>query len=387
VAEKILLVDDDKGILDGYRRSLSREFPMETALGGQQALQMVAESGPYAVVVSDMRMPGMDGIQLLSKIKALSPDTIRVMLTGNADTDTAVNAINEGSIFRFLNKPCSKEVMAKTLTAALVQYRLVNAEKQLLEQTLSGSMQVLTEVLSLVNPAAFSRAERARRYIHHIVTAMNLGNPWQYEVAAMMSQLGCVTLAPETVQAVFNDEQLSPTEQTQYDSHPQVAYDLLSKIPRLEPIAWMIKHQNQPLPMPGPGDFETPDMRRGAGILRLVLAYEKLIHKGVSRNEAAHTLALQNKNFSPEFFHALVELDPNAEEGEIRKCRIELLTPGMIVQQEVRTNEGVLLISKGQEVTPPLILKLKNFHARHLIVADVTISMPTTTLAFVKGAS
>src|SRR5208282_1041000 len=152
VAEKILLVDDDNSILDGYRRSLSREFPMETAVGGQQALQMVAESGPYAVVVSDMRMPGMDGIQLLSKIKALSPDTIRVMLTGNADTDTAVNAINEGSIFRFLNKPCSKEVMAKTLTAALVQYRLVNAEKQLLEQTLSGSMQVLTEVLSLVNP-------------------------------------------------------------------------------------------------------------------------------------------------------------------------------------------------------------------------------------------
>jgi len=387
VAEKILLVDDDNSILDGYRRSLSREFPMETALGGQEALQLVANSGPYAVVVSDMRMPGMDGIQLLRKIKALSPDTVRVMLTGNADTDTAINAINEGSIFRFLNKPCSKEVMAKTLTAALVQYRLVNAEKQLLEQTLSGSMQVLTEVLSLVNPAAFSRAERARRYIHHIVTAMNLGNPWQYEVAAMMSQLGCVTLAPETVQAVFNDEQLSPTEQTQYDAHPQVAYELLSKIPRLEPIAWMIKHQNQPLPVPGPGDFETPDMRRGAGILRLVLAYEKLIHKGVSRNEAAHTLALQNKNFSPEFFHALVELDPNAEEGEIRKCRIELLTPGMIVQQEVRTNEGVLLISKGQEVTPPLILKLKNFHARHLIVADVTISMPTTTLAFVKGAS
>jgi CheY-like chemotaxis protein len=387
MAEKILLVDDDNSVLEGYRRSLSREFVMETALGGQQALQLAADGGPYAVVVSDMRMPGMDGIQLLSKIKALSPDTIRVMLTGNADMETAINAINEGSIFRFLNKPCSKEVMAKTLTAALVQYRLVNAEKQLLEQTLSGSMQVLTEVLSLVNPAAFSRAERARRYIHHIVTAMNLGNPWQYEVAAMMSQLGCVTLAPETITAVFNDEQLSAAEQTQYDAHPHVAYDLLSKIPRLEPIAWMIKHQNEPLPPPGSGEFETPDMRRGAGILRLILAYEKLIHKGVARNEAAHTLALQNKNFSPEFFHALVELDPNAEEGEIRKCRIELLSAGMIVQQEVRTNDGVLLISKGQEVTPPLILKLKNLHARHVIAAEVTVSMPTTTLSFIKGAS
>jgi ActR/RegA family two-component response regulator len=387
MTEKILLVDDDSNILDGYRRSLGREFAMETAQGGQQALELATNDGPFAVVVSDMRMPGMDGIQLLSKIKALSPDTIRVMLTGNTDIDTAINAINEGSIFRFLNKPCSKEGMAKALTAALVQYRLVTAEKQLLEQTLSGSIQVLTEVLSLVNPAAFSRAERARRYIHHIVTKMNLGNPWQYEVAAMMSQLGCVTLAPETVEAVFNSEQLSPTEQAQYDAHPHVAYDLLSKIPRLEPIAWMIEHQSRPLPAPGPGDFETAEMRRGAGILRLILAYEKLIHKGVSRNEAAHTLALQNKNFSPEFFHALVELDPNAEDGEIKKCRIEVLIPGMIVQQEVRTTEGVLLISKGQEVTPPLILKLKNFHARHLIGGDVTVSTPTTTLAFVKGAS
>jgi response regulator RpfG family c-di-GMP phosphodiesterase len=216
-------VDDDSNILDGYRRSLSREFLIETAMGGEQALKLAADSGPYAVVVSDMRMPGMDGIQLLSKIKAQSPDTIRVMLTGNAEIETAINAINEGSIFRFLTKPCSKEMMAKTLTAALVQYRLVTAEKQLLEQTLSRSIQVLTEVLSLVNPTAFSRAERARRYIHHIVTSMKLGNPWQYEVAAMMSQLGCVTLAPETIEAVYNGEKLSPTEQAQYDAHPSVA--------------------------------------------------------------------------------------------------------------------------------------------------------------------
>ena len=165
MTEKILLVDDDSNILDGYRRSLGHEFLIETAMGGEQALKLAADNGPYSVVVSDMRMPKMDGIQLLSKIKAQSPDTIRIILTGNADIDTAINAINEGSIFRFLNKPCSREVMAKTLTAALLQYRLVTAEKQLLEETLSSSIQVLTEVLSLVNPAAFGRAERARRYI------------------------------------------------------------------------------------------------------------------------------------------------------------------------------------------------------------------------------
>ncbi|MGD0212699.1 MAG: HD domain-containing phosphohydrolase [Terriglobales bacterium] len=385
--EKILLVDDDHNILDGYRRSLSREFLMETALGGQQALELAAQHGPYAVVVSDMRMPGMDGIQLLSKIKAQSPDTVRVMLTGNADMDTAINAINEGSIFRFLNKPCSKETMGRTLTAALVQYRLVTAEKQLLEQTLSGSIQVLTEVLSLVNPAAFSRAERARRYIHHIVTSMNLPNVWQYEVAAMMSQLGCVTLSSETIEAVYRGEKLSSTEQAQYDAHPSVAYDLLSRIPRLEPIARMIEHQHRPLPDSSAVDPEMADMRLGTEILRLTLAYEKLIHQGTSRSEAVHSLSRQNKHFSPEFFRALVELDPNSEEGEIKQCRIEALVSGMILQQEIRTSEGALLVSKGQEVTSTLLSKLKNLHARRVITGDVTVSMPTTTLAFAKGAS
>jgi hypothetical protein len=201
----------------------------------------------------------------------------------------------------------------------------------------------------------------------------------------MMSQLGCVTLAPETIDAVYSGEKLSANEQAQYDAHPAVAHDLLSKIPRLEPIAWMIQHQNRPVPELG--DPKMADLRLGAEILRLTLAYENLIHQGTSRTEAAHILARQNKGFSPEFFRALVVLDPNAEEGELRKCRIDELSAGMIVQQEVRTHEGALLVSKGQEVTPPLLLKLKNFHARRAIAGDITIAMPTTALAFVKGAS
>ena len=385
MAEKILLVDDESDVLSGFRRILCREFHLETASDGEQALKLVAQNGPYAVVVSDMRMPGMDGIQLLSRVKSESPNTVRVMLTGNADTDTAIDAINEGAIFRFLTKPCGKEMMAKTLTAALVQYRLVTAESQLLEQTLSACIQVLTEVLSLVNPAAFSRAERACRYIHQIVSAMKLGNPWQYEVAAMMSQLGCVTLPPETVEAVYSGEQLSTNEQALYDVHPSVASGLISKIPRLEPIAWMIEHQNRPVPEGS--DPDMADVRMGAEILRLVLAYEKLIHKGVSRTEAVHSLTMQNRGFSREFFDALAILDPNAEEGEIQKCRIERLSPGMIIQNEIRTGDGALVVSKGQEATPPLILKLKNLHARRVIAGEVTVSLPTTTLSFAKGAS
>jgi hypothetical protein len=147
----------------------------------------------------------------------------------------------------------------------------------------------------------------------------------------------------------------------------------------------MIEHQNRPVSEVG--DSNMAGMRVGAEILRITLAYEKLIRKGTSRTEAAHSLARQNKNFSPEFFQALVTLDPNVEEGEIRKCLIEELSPGMIIQQEVHTREGALLVSKGQEVTPALIFKLKIFHARRAIGGSVTVSVPTTKPALGKGSS
>ncbi len=129
------------------------------------------------------------------------------------------------------------------------------------------------------------------------------------------------------------------------------------------------------------------DMRQAAEILRLTLEYERLIQRGVSRTEAVHTLSRQNKGFNPEFFNALISLDPNAEEGEVRKCRIDMLSPGMIVQGEVRSVDGSLVISKGQEVTPPLILKLKNLLARKMVASEMLTSMPATTLSFVKSAS
>jgi response regulator RpfG family c-di-GMP phosphodiesterase len=385
--EKILLVDDDDNILEAYRRTLSREFHIDTARGGQEALRLATETGPYAVVVSDMQMPGIDGVQLLSSIKVRWPDTIRVMLTGNADVQTAIDAINEGRIFRFLTKPCSKEAMAKALTAAQVQYRLVTAEKELLEQTLTGCVQVLTEVLSMVNPAAFGRAERARRYIRYVVAAMKLGDPWQYEVAAMMSQLGCVTLPAETIDAVYVGKQLSSKEQALYEAHPHVAYDLLCKIPRLEPVAWMINFQNQPFLDPGPVGAEKADIRKGAEILRLILAYDTLIRNGASRTEAAHTLSREYTDLDPQFFQVLVTLDPNAEEGEVQTCRIGDLVPGMIIQQELRACDGKLLASKGQEITPPLLLKVRNLYSQRALAGQVAVSMPKTTLAFLKGTS
>jgi DNA-binding NtrC family response regulator len=130
MAEKILFVDDEPSVLEGYQRLLRQDFKIDTAVGGKEALEILASSGPYAVLVADMRMPEMDGAQLLGKVMIKFPETIRIMLTGNLDIQTAVRAVNEGSIFRFLTKPCEKETLVSTVNAALVQHRLAGFKEK-----------------------------------------------------------------------------------------------------------------------------------------------------------------------------------------------------------------------------------------------------------------
>jgi len=380
--ETILIVDDENSVLEGYQRIFRNEFQLDTAAGGAAALSALEATGPYAVVVSDMQMPEMDGAQLLATIKLLVPDTVRIMLTGNADIQSAVSAVNEGSIFRLLTKPCSKETLGRALTAGLLQYRLVTAEKELLENTLQGTIQVLTEIISLVNPPAFGRALRVRRYMHHVATRMALPSPWRFEVAAMMSQLGCVTLHPETIEAVCAGRPLSPGEQTRFDAHPGVARDLLSKIPRLEPVAWMIAHQNDPAPVVGDlGNLQTADIRLGANLLRATLAFDDLMGKGLSKKEAADRLSQEHKDFDPRIFRALreLELDPEEIQTVVHICTVDELVPvGMVVEQEVRTKAGLLLVAKGQEVTEALILRLKSFQEDGAIGGTVTVTVSSS---------
>ena len=338
---------------------------------------MIQHLGPFAVVLSDMRMPGMDGIEFLLKVKTLAPDTVRIMLTGVSELQTTIDAVNEGNIFRFLSKPSNKDILVKTLTDALAQHHLICAEKELLEKTLRGTVYVLTEVLSVVSPAAFSRAMRVRRYVQHVVQRLSLGGQWKFEVAAMMSQLGCVTLDPDTLETVYSGGELSPEEQARYIKHPQVAHDLLKNIPRMEPIARMIAHQYEDFPLAGDIDTpETEDVRLGSRIIRAALTFDSLLRKGHSRVEAAHYLTKACPGLDRKIIEAMVELEPEVA-GEIARPRqITALTIGMILDQDVRTEKGLLVAAKGQEVTPPLLMKLKSFLGKQAIADEVGVSQP-----------
>jgi response regulator RpfG family c-di-GMP phosphodiesterase len=373
--ENILFVDDEPAVLDSYRRLLHREFEMETATSGPEAIAILNERGPFAVVVSDMQMPGMDGIQLLKKVREIAPDSVRLMLTGHANIDVAIDAVNEGNIFRFLTKPCSRENMVKATQAAIHQHRLITAEKELLEKTLSGAIQVLTEVLSLVNPTAFGRSVRIRRYVQHIVAELRLPEPWRFEAAAMMSQLGCVTLHPDTLDAVYAGYELPVEEQARYNEHPLVARDLLSKIPRLEPVAWMITHQNDPLQinLRNVGLDAVDIVSLGAQILKVTLAFDQLITKGMSPAQACQELRDHPQEYDPLLVDTLRNTPAMTEEMELTTCVINELRVGMMLQEEVRTVNGILVVAKGQEITPSMMARLQNFWQKKSIGNSVLV--------------
>jgi len=234
MTEKILLVDDELNILQSMQRQLRKRFEIVIAESGDEALTALKTKGPFAVIVSDMRMPGMDGVQLLSRVKDSFPDTVRIMLTGNADQETASEAVNAGQIFRFLSKPCSTAVLATSLALAVRQHNLLTAEKELLNETVKGSIMVMAELLSLSNATAFSSGYRIKPMVTQIAKDLGLKGLWQYEVAALMSQIGCITLPGDVLHKLHAGIILSEEEQRMYENHPKVGSKLIRKIPRLE---------------------------------------------------------------------------------------------------------------------------------------------------------
>ena len=159
----MVCVDDEARIVEGLVLHLRKDYEVHTALSGDEALKVLKKIGGAAVVVSDMRMPGMDGASLLHRVMSPYPDATRILLTGDPGRDAAVAAVNKAQIFRFLTKPCPPDQLKAAVEAGVMQHRLVNAERSILKETLIGCIKALTDVLAITNPVAFGRANRVKR--------------------------------------------------------------------------------------------------------------------------------------------------------------------------------------------------------------------------------
>jgi ActR/RegA family two-component response regulator len=324
-SESILCVDDDPNILAALQRQFRKTFRIVTATGPEEGLAAIDGKGPFAVVVSDLRMPGMSGIQFLTAVRALAPDTVRVMLTGQADMADAIAAVNQGAIFRFLLKPSSAIILGKVIEAALEQHRLIVAERQLTQQTLVGCVEVLAEVLSIVEPAAFSRTTRVLRRFHE---------------------------------------------------HPAAAARIIERIPRLETVAQIVEAQFAPCRKMGP-DSEPGAPRDavhfGAAILQAALDFDERRRRGLSHAAALADMRLRVDHYRSDVMSALARVEEVELAEQTRVVPVSRLAPGMVLEQDICARNGICLVAKGQQITPTLLERLQGF--AHAQDTDLTVSV------------
>lgn len=362
-----------------YKRVLRGKLELSVAENGKEALNILKSSGPYAVIVSDYRLPEMDGIEILSRARDLFPDTVRIMLTGQADMQAAIDGINQGNIFRFLTKPCPSEIFLKQVYAAMEQYRLINSERELLDQTLKGSIKVLVDILALVNPMAFSRLGLIRSLAKNLARQLQVKDIWEVELAALLSQIGCVTVPPQILQRAFRQEDLTPQETALLCSHPQIGCDLLKYIPRMEEVAEAINYQMKNFDGSGypPSSLVGEDIPLVSRILRVAGDFEGLISNSIPEMKAIRIMQEREGIYDPVILDTLEAIVIKLEQERMPiLMAIYELTPGMILADDVLDGNGLVLITKYQEVTDVLISRLKNYSRMGMVQEPIKVISP-----------
>jgi len=362
---RVLVVDDDRNLLDGLRRQLRGTFDLATALGGQEGLDVLraaGQGGAFSVVLSDYQMPQMNGASFLAAVRDVAPEATRMLLTGQADLNGVASVVNQGGVFRFLMKPVSRDVLTEALRAGVEQYRLVTAERELLEQTLQGSVKALTELLSLASPLAFARATRLRRLAESLFGAED-PLPWHVDLAVMLSQVGVLTLPPTVLERIEANEAISPEEQAMVARLPALAEQVLAGIPRLEEVRAGIRLQvaRYADPPSSPGAPAGDGLPLGARVLRVVQDYDSLETSGQPTTEALRTMTGRAGTYDPRLLSALTTWLADARSAEVVPIRVGELFCGMVLADDVVAESGVKLLPRGHEITPSLLERLYNF--------------------------
>ncbi|HEX3624443.1 MAG TPA: HD domain-containing phosphohydrolase [Verrucomicrobiae bacterium] len=380
MSARILLVDDDKYLLASMNLVLQQKFQVTTAESGEEGLAQIETNGPFAVVISDRQMPGMDGIEFLSRVRKLAPDTVRVMLTGNVELEHAVRVVNEGNIFRFLLKPCSKDDLLRAADDAAALYRLVVGEKDLLNKTLNGSIKLLTDIVTMIDAKSFQWTERLRALAAELAPKIPLADSWEFNIAAMLSPIGNVTLPHETLVNARAGKTLSKTEQQLVNNLPEISARLLSNIPRLESVAKITLYQRKHFDGAGfPADaVKGEQIPAEARLLKILNDLLELQAVGKKRQPALAELAARPAFYDPQLLQLVQEVigaGPDTQVGIPQKLSVTVneLKEGMILESEIKTVEGMLILSPGNPLNRAVLEKIQNFHLIYGIQEPISV--------------
>jgi response regulator RpfG family c-di-GMP phosphodiesterase len=385
--KKILFVDDEPNVLSAIQRQLRQLFEVETASSPIAALASLTNGRNYAVVVADMGMPKMSGVEFLAKAGEIAPDTVRVMLTGYLNQSIAAEAVNQGGIFRFLNKPCSTEKLVQTLEAAVARHQLIIAERDLLENTLGGSLRALAEILALAEPKAFGQAEALRDSVRLLAASLNVTPAWELEAAALLSQIGSVTIPPELILKARQGHPLTDGEKEVFNDIPLIGSGLLSQIPRLEAVARIVLYQHKNFDGSGfPDDAVAGEaIPLGARMLKVLVDLAQLESGGLARPAALRQLRVRSGSYDPSLLQAL-ERGPDGAavacaEPALGTAAVSFadLRVGHVLRGNLETKDNMLLVTAGNRITPMLLHRLRNFSSLYGIHEPIYIEETGTS--------
>ena len=339
VMPRLLFVDDEPNLLSAIDRLLGFDYEITTCTSGEEALALLPTVEPFDVITSDMRMPGMDGATFLTRVSNVAPSSIRMLLTGQSDAAAAASAVNDGKIFRFLCKPCPEATLRAALDAALTQKRLESAERELLERTVHGTIRLVGDVLAIVSPKVFDRAEHIRVLVGHMADIVAPSEKWKFEAAALLADLGCIALPTPLVDKALLGTSLGAEERDAWRGHPEIA------------------RRQRERSAEKPADA----VEIGIAMLHVAAAVDAERAKGVPLRLAIGKLRDKATAFERHLYEALLQA-PLAEEnaGPI-DVRVRDLVAGMIAVQGVRTNAGAALLGPGQQITAIAIERIKRF--------------------------
>ncbi len=362
VRTTVLCVDDEPDVLQGLALHLSRNYELLKAASGLEGLKLLQQHPATAVVLSDMRMPGMDGSAFFARARAIAPDAVRVLLTGQSDITSAIAAVNLGQIFRFLSKPCPAPALIAAVRAAEEQHRLITGERVLLEQTLHGSIKALVDVLALANPASSGRATRLRKRVSDMADTLEMRDRWQLEVAAMLSQLGCVMLPAETAEKVYCGRPLTAQETEMVGRLPEVTEQLLGSIPRLELVreilaTYVKPHCTASVALP---DAQREMVARSAHLLRAAVDYDVLEVQGHSPAVALCAMRGRTGRYNAVALEALDAIGGGKGAEEVREVPLASIEVGMVFAEDVKLATGTLLAARGYCVTTGFVERARN---------------------------
>lgn len=374
---RILCVDDDERLLAGLELRLRRRFDVSTATSAAEALAKLGRSTPFAAVISDMRMPHADGARFLSAIRRVAPQTTRILLTGQADVTSAIAAVNDGEIFRFLLKPIDAPALIAVLDEAVARHRELVAQLTLTEEVLRGTIDLLTTSMASLSPNLAVQCNRARALVADVAQEAAPRQAWVAELAAVAIHLALADVAPDLALRWRVRLPLHAEDVRSIDTAMRHTVALLRRIPQAEPICEAI------IAIAPRADGKAWGVPSAAAaipvrILHLAMHFDAALQRGVSADE---TLAELRAGATPEDLPliALLAAAPSQFEPGSTRGPLGRVQPGRRITHDVRLPNGVLFLPKGHDVTLATLDMLDALDEASRQVRVVTVASPRGT--------